>query len=63
MTPELSREQRQAIDEQQGAPVYIVDLERRETFVLLSSTEFDRCLPTAAIPVRGPRRETAAAWS
>jgi len=48
MTPELSREQRQAIDEQQGASVYIVDPQRHETFVLLSSSDFDRVRPLLA---------------
>lgn len=48
MIPELSREQRQAIDEQKGAPVYIVDPDRHETFVLLSSSDFDRVRPLLA---------------
>ena len=42
MTPKLTREQRQAVDEQKGQPVYIVDNERHETFVLLTSSDFER---------------------
>lgn len=45
MTPELTREQRQAIDAHNGHPVYIFDADRRETFVLLTSSDFDKVRP------------------
>ncbi len=48
MTPELTSEQGQAIDEQKGQPVYVVDADRRETFVLLSSSGFDKVRPMLA---------------
>jgi hypothetical protein len=40
MSPELTQEQRRAIDQHQGRPVYIVDTDTRETFVLLSASDF-----------------------
>jgi hypothetical protein len=42
MTPQLTREQRQAIDEHNGRPVYVVDADRCETFVLLNSSDFEK---------------------
>jgi hypothetical protein len=50
MTPELTREQREAIDERQGQPVYIVDSDRHETFVLLTSSDFEKVRPMLANP-------------
>jgi hypothetical protein len=42
MNPELTQAQRRAIDEHGGQPVYIVDTDRHETFVLLTSSDFER---------------------
>ena len=40
MSPELSPDQRQALDEQQGKPIYVVDRDRQQTFVLLSLGDY-----------------------
>ncbi len=50
MIPELTREQRQAIDEHRGQAVYVVDTDRCETFVLLPSSDFDRIRPMLGYP-------------
>lgn len=42
MSPKLTAEQRQAIDEHGGKPVYVVDTDRHQTFVLLSATDYRR---------------------
>jgi hypothetical protein len=42
MIPEISPQLRQAIDDQNGKPVYIVDAERNKTYVLLSAELYDR---------------------
>lgn len=42
MSPTLTPEQRRAIDEHKGQPVYVVDVDRRETFVLLSDADYKR---------------------
>jgi len=42
MTPKLTHEQRQAIEERHGQPVYVVDSDRHETYVLLTSSDFDK---------------------
>lgn len=42
MPPEITPEIRKAIDEQSGKPVYVIDADRRETFVLLTSDDFER---------------------
>lgn len=57
MTPELTRELRQAIDETNGQPVYIVDSDRHETYVLLTSADFDRVRPML------DQRTSNVAWS
>ena len=41
----LTAEQRKAIDESTGAPVYLVDAENKETFVLLREKDFRRIRP------------------
>jgi hypothetical protein len=48
MMPQLTREQRQAIDDHPGQPVYVVDTDRRETFVLLNSSDFEKVRPMLA---------------
>lgn len=45
MTPKITPEIRKAIDEQHGKPVYVIDADRRETFVLLTSDDFQRVEP------------------
>jgi hypothetical protein len=45
MVPELTHEQRTAIDQRQGKPVYVIDSARHETFVLLTSSDFDKVRP------------------
>lgn len=45
MTPQLTPEQRDALDAHGGQPVYVVDAERHQTFVLLSSSDFDKVKP------------------
>lgn len=45
MTPKITPEIRQAIDEHHGQPVFVVDSDRHETFVLLSDTDFARVSP------------------
>lgn len=42
MTPAITQEQRHAIDAHRGHPVYVVDSHRRETFVLLRSSDYDK---------------------
>jgi hypothetical protein len=42
MTPQIPPELRQAIDEREGKPVYVVDAERQKTYVLLSAELYDR---------------------
>jgi hypothetical protein len=42
MTAQISPELRQAIDEQKGKPVYVVDAERQKTYVLLPAELYDR---------------------
>lgn len=41
----LTAEQRKAIDKSTGAPVYLVDAENKETFVLLREKDFRRIRP------------------
>ena len=45
MSTILTPEQRQAIDEQHGQPVYVVDPDRQQTFVLLSAEDYLRVRP------------------
>lgn len=45
VTPQLTPEQRDTLDAHGGQPVYVVDAERHETFVLLSSSDFDKVKP------------------
>jgi hypothetical protein len=45
MTPRITPEQRHAIDEQNGHPVYVVDADRNEAFVLLTSSDYNRVRP------------------
>ena len=42
MIPTITPEQRRAIDEHHGQPVFVADTDRRETFVLLSSSDYHR---------------------
>ena len=42
MTPRLTPDQRQAIEEQQGKPVYVVDADTHRTYVLLPAEQYDR---------------------
>ena len=42
MIPTITPEQRRAIDEHHGQPVFVADTDRRETFVLLSSSDYQR---------------------
>jgi hypothetical protein len=42
MTPTITPEQRRAIDEHHGQPVFVFDTDRSETFVLLSGADYDR---------------------
>jgi len=42
MTPTITPEQRRAIDERHGRPVFVVDPDRSETFVLLTGADYDR---------------------
>lgn len=39
MTPKLSPEQRQAIDEHNGQPIFVVDPDRQQQFILLSAAD------------------------
>ncbi|MEZ6113088.1 MAG: hypothetical protein R3C99_19055 [Pirellulaceae bacterium] len=45
MTPKITPEIRKAIDEQHGKPVLVVDADRHQTFVLLTSDDFQRVEP------------------
>ena len=45
MTPELTNEQRQAIEQQNGQPVYVVDNDRHLTYVLLTQADFAKVKP------------------
>ncbi|MCA9206507.1 MAG: hypothetical protein KDA59_25815 [Planctomycetales bacterium] len=45
MTPKITPEIRKAIDEQHGKPVFVVDADRHQTFVLLTSDDFQRVEP------------------
>ena len=42
MTPKLTNEQRQAIVEQHGQPVYVVDAETQERWVLVPARAFQK---------------------
>lgn len=42
MTPKLSTEQRQAIEQHQGSPVYVVDPENQKTYVLIPEDAYQR---------------------
>jgi hypothetical protein len=42
MTPKLSEDQRQAITEHGGAPVYVVDAATNATYVLLRAEQFEK---------------------
>ncbi len=42
MTPKLSNEQRQAIDEQPGQPVYVVDANTQEKWVLVPDGTYQK---------------------
>ena len=41
MTPRLSEDQRQAIEERGGAPVYVVDAETNKSYVLLPADQYE----------------------
>lgn len=42
MTPKLSNEQRQAIDERHGEPVYVIDSVTQEQWVLVPARTFQK---------------------
>lgn len=42
MTPKLTDDQRQAIEEQGGAPVFVVDATTNATYVLMRAEHYDR---------------------
>lgn len=42
MTPRLSEDQRQAIEERGGAPVYVVDATSNASYVLLRAEQFEK---------------------
>ena len=42
MTPKLTDDQRQAINEQGGAPVFVVDATTNTTYVLMPAEQYDR---------------------
>lgn len=42
MTPKLSNEQRRAIDEQHGGPVFVVDGDTQEQYVLLPAETYQK---------------------
>jgi hypothetical protein len=42
MTPKLSNDQRQAIEERGGAPVYVVDAETNRNYVLMPADEYEK---------------------
>ena len=42
MTPKLSDEQRQAIEEHQGEPVYVVDTVKQTQYVLIPAEAYQR---------------------
>ena len=42
MTPKLSDDQRQALDAEGGAPVFVFDDQRHMTYVLLPAQDFQR---------------------
>jgi hypothetical protein len=41
MTPQLSEDQRQAIEERGGEPVYVVDAETNKSYVLLPADQYE----------------------
>ncbi len=41
MTPSLSEDQRQAIEERGGAPVYVVDASTNQNYVLIRAEQFE----------------------
>lgn len=42
MIPTLTNEQRQAIQENGGTPIYIIDTETNKKYVLLSAEQFEK---------------------
>lgn len=42
MTPRLINDLRQAIDEQGGAPVYVVDADTKETYVIVRANQYEK---------------------
>ena len=42
MTPKLSEDQRQAIEERGGAPVYVVDAATNANYVLMRAEQFEK---------------------
>jgi hypothetical protein len=42
MIPAITPEQRRAIDEHHGQPIFVIDADRSQTFVLLSNADYDR---------------------
>lgn len=42
MTPKLSHEQRQAIEDQQGGPVFVVDGDTQQQYVLLPAEMYQK---------------------
>lgn len=42
MTPEISPEQRKALDAQNGPPIFVFDSDRQQKFVLVSAADYER---------------------
>ena len=66
MTPVLSPEQRQAIEQAHGVPIQVVDPEENATYFLVPSAMFERLISTLDLsePTRGrANRALAVFWS
>lgn len=50
MTPRITQEQRAAIDDHPGEPIYVVDPDREQTYVLLTSADFNKVRPMLGKP-------------
>lgn len=42
MTPRLSEDQRQAIEDRGGAPVYVVDADTNKSYVLIPAGDYEK---------------------
>ena len=55
MPPKLTNDQRDALDAERGAPVFVIDDKRHMTYVLVSLHEYERVRPLfdeAEFPIR-----------